>query len=113
MTDIKNLEPAINRNVDEAIQTLREIIDKRMTSDEKKQLIGDREKKVDDERLKQAQANLPDIGKVDTAEDKEKVAKNLKAQAKAQRDASMTPQQKAVAAAKKKADAAERFYNQS
>ena len=92
MTDILNLETIINRNLSEAIAIVRQVIDKRMTSDEKKRFITGREKKIDEERLKKAEEALgkPEVKTLETAEEYEKAAKALMKKAKELK----TPEQK-------------------
>lgn len=93
MSDIRDLEGIINRNTNEAIAILRQIIKERMTADEKKALITKREKKIDEERLKKAGEALgkPEVKLPKTAEEYEEVAKALMKRAKELK----TPEQKA------------------
>ena len=95
MTDIFNLETMINRNLEEAIATLREIIDKRMTADEKKRLITGREKKIDEERLKKAEEALgkPEI-KLETPEELERTAEALRKEAERRKTAEQKAEEK-------------------
>ena len=84
MSDIRELEPIINRNIDEAIAIARQVINERMTADEKKRFITEREKKIDEERLKKAEKALgkPEVKPPETAEEYEKAAKALMKKAK-------------------------------
>jgi len=86
MTDIRDLEPIINRNIDEAIAIVREIIDKRMTTDEKRELIRRREKKIAEETVEKATKAIeniaPEVKAPETPEEFEEAAKALKKRAK-------------------------------
>lgn len=86
LTDIRDLEKVINRNIDESVAILREIIDKRATADEKREIVGRREKKIDEERIKKVEEVISKIEgeaeKLETAEDYERVAKTLRERAK-------------------------------
>jgi ParB/RepB/Spo0J family partition protein len=97
MSDIRDLEGVINRNPDEAVAILREIINKRMTVDEKQRLVTDRAKKVDEARLKAVEQALPkietEVSKLETPEELEAAAKALRKEAKKRRV--LTPEQKA------------------
>lgn len=106
MSDVRELEPIINRNPDEAIAIARQIIKERLNAEEKRRLIEKREKVVDEERLEKVEKALPEI-KVKppkTAEDFEEAAKALKKKAKEL----MTPEQKAREKRKKQITAAKK-----
>ena len=94
MTDVRELEPVINRNIDEAIATLREIIDKRMTYDEKSEMMTRRKRKISEETIKKAEEVIeevaPELKKPETAEEFEEAAKALRREAKRRK----TPEQK-------------------
>jgi ParB family chromosome partitioning protein len=86
MADIQDLESVFTRSKDEANGILRQIIDKRMTADEKRELIGVRQKKVDESVIQKAEEALDIIEptiptKLETSEDFEKAAKVLKKKA--------------------------------
>ena len=94
MTDVRELEPVINRSINGAIATLREIIDKRMTYDEKSEMMTRRKKKISEETIKKAEEVIeevaPELKKPETAEEFEEVAKALMEEAKKRK----TPEQK-------------------
>ena len=94
MTDVRELEPVINRNINEAIVTLREIIDKRMTYDEKSEMMTRRKKKISEETIKKAEEVIEEVAselkKPETAEEFEEAAKALMEEAKKRK----TPEQK-------------------
>jgi ParB/RepB/Spo0J family partition protein len=99
MSDIRDLEAVINRNTDEAIAILKEIINKRLTTNEKRKLITDRTRKIDEERLKAAEQALPkfetEITKLETPEELERTAEVLRREAKRKREETLTPKEKA------------------
>ena len=99
MTDVRDLETVINRNIDEAIVITKEIIDRRMTLDEKRELIRRRQKKVNEETIQKAEevisAVAPTIKKPETPEELEQVAQALKNEAVRLRLEGLTPEDKA------------------
>ena len=86
MSDIRELEPDINRNIETAIEMARQIIKQRMTVDEKKAFIGRRRKKIEEETVKKAQDAIekvaPELKEPESAEELEKAAEALKKEAK-------------------------------
>jgi len=101
MSDVRDLEAVINRNVDEAIAITKEIVDKRMTPDEKRETIGRWEKRIDEETIKATQealkktAPIPEEVKLETPEELERVAIALRREAKKKREEALTPKEKA------------------
>jgi ParB family chromosome partitioning protein len=112
MSDIRDLEGVINRNVDEAIAILRDITDKRLTAAEKQKLITDRSRKIDEARIKAVEEALPKIEpkvfKLETPEELEEVAITLRREAKKKREEILTPKEKARLDAEKKLKEEER-----
>jgi ParB family chromosome partitioning protein len=98
MSDIRDLEGVINRNVDEAIAILRDITDKRLTAAEKQKLITDRSRKIDEARIKAVEEALPiiepKVSKLETPEELEEVAVTLRREAKKKREEALTPEEK-------------------
>ena len=100
MSDIRDLETVVNRNVNEAIVITREIIDKRMTPDEKRETIGRWEKRIDEETVKATQKALekvvaiPEEVKLETPEELERAATTLLKEAKKKREEALTPKEK-------------------
>jgi len=94
MSDIRELEDVINRNINEAIAILKEVIKKRMTTDEKKELISRRKKKIAEETVKKAEEIIeevaPELKKPETPEEFKEAAKALMEEAKKRK----TPEQK-------------------
>ena len=86
MSDIRELEPEINRNIETAIEMARQIIKERMTVDEKKAFLGRRRKKIDEETVEKAEEAIeevaPELRKPETPEEFEEAAKALKKRAK-------------------------------
>lgn len=99
MSDIRDLEAVINRNTDEAIAILKEVIDKRMTTNEKRKLITDQTRRIDEELLKAAEQALPkfetEITKLETPEELERTAEVLRREAKRKREETQTSKEKA------------------
>ena len=101
MTDVRDLEAVINRNVDEAIAITKELIDKRMTPAEKRETIGRWEKRIDEETIKATQealkktAPIPEEVKLETPDDLEKAAEAFKHEAKRKRESKLTLEEKA------------------
>ena len=93
MSDIRELEDVINRNIDEATTILREVIKKRMTTDEKRELISRRRKKISEETVEKAEEAIeevaPELKKPETPEEFEEAAKALMEEAKRRK----TPEQ--------------------
>lgn len=111
MTDIRELEPVINRNLDEAIEILRQVIKERMTADEKKELIRRREKKIDEETVAKATEIIekiaPELKRPETPEEFLEAAKVFRKEAERRK----TPEQRAAEEAEKeriKGEAAEK-----
>ncbi|GEM_PF-3033189 len=55
MSDIRNLEGIINRNLDEAIEILGKSLNERLIQAEKKKFIGRRVAAIDEHRVKAAE----------------------------------------------------------
>lgn len=105
MSDIYSLESEILRSPDEAVEILRQIIENRMTADEKRELIGRRRKKIDEETVAKAteviEKIVPEIKPPETPEELEEAAKALRKEAERRK----TPEQKKREAHQKKVDA--------
>ena len=105
MTDVRELEPVINRNLDEAVEILRQVIKERMTADEKKELIRRREKKIEEETIQKAEEAIrevvPELKKPETPEEFVEAAEALREEAERRK----TPEQKEREAHQKKVDA--------
>ena len=111
MTDVRELEPVINRNLHEAVEILRQVIKERMTSDEKKELISRREKKIDKDTLLKAEEAIekiaPELKRPETPEEFLEAAKVFRKEAERRK----TPEQRAAEEAEKehiKGEAAEK-----
>ena len=93
LTDIRSLETEILRNVDEAVEILRQIIDKRMTVDEKREIITRRRKKINEETITEAtkaiEKIVPEPKPLETSKELEKAAEVLIKEAKRRK----TPEQ--------------------
>jgi len=94
MSDIRELEREINRNINVATTILREVIKKRMTTDEKTELLSRRRKKISEETVEKAEEAIeevaPELKKPETPEELEEAAKALKREAERRK----TPEQK-------------------
>nr|MDO8100247.1 ParB/RepB/Spo0J family partition protein [Candidatus Njordarchaeota archaeon] len=112
MSDIRDLEGVVNRNTDEAVAILREIIDKRVTTNEKQRVIADRTRKIDEARLKAVEQALPkiepEISKLETPDELERAAITLRKEAKKRREETLSPEEKARIEAEKKRKEEER-----
>ena len=106
MSDIRDLEPVINRNLDQAIAIASEIIAGRLNQAEKRRLITGRVAVLDEARVKAAKEALPEVvAKLETPEDYEKAAQALQEEAKRRAEEAMTPEEKAALEAERKAKA--------
>lgn len=101
VSHIRELESVIGRNINDATDWLRTILDRKLQTDEVRKLVKDQEavavkEALETERLKKAQVELPEIPvALETPDDLERVAKTLMRQAKRKRDESLTPEEKA------------------
>jgi len=101
LSDIYSLETEIMRNVDDAVAILRQIIEKRMTADEKKAFIGKYKKKINHVTVEKALKKVSsEVKEPESAEELEKAAQALKREAKKKRESQLSKEQKA----KRKAD---------
>jgi len=98
--NIKQLEPLINRSMEEATAIAREIILRGLERKEIGEVVERRLKPVEEARIKAAEEALPKIApseatKLETPEDMEKAAKVLKKAAKKRREEALSPEEKA------------------
>lgn len=100
------LENVIGRNMDEAQAMACEIINRNLSVADARKIVSDRDKEADDQRLQAAKRALPEvIAGLETPEDYKKAAKALQEEAKRRAEEAMTPEEKAVQEAEKKARA--------
>ena len=100
ISHIAALESTIGRNPKEAEALINEILERRLTVAETKNIISDREAKIQNLRIEAAKKALPrilpEIAKLKTPKDYEKAATALKKAAKKKRRETMTPEEKAA-----------------
>jgi len=106
------LENVIGRSVKEANAIIAEIINRKLTLKETKEIISVQKEKVEEMRMKAAEKVLdkvtPEPVKLKTAEDLEKASKTLKKMARKKREKTLTPEEKAAIEAEKKRKLEER-----
>jgi len=98
MSHIVALESVIDRNIKEAVLTINEILERKLTVAETRKIIDRRtqelEARVDEMRIKAAEkvlpAIVPNVPKLETPEDFEVAAEVLKEKAKEMREGSIT-----------------------
>jgi ParB/RepB/Spo0J family partition protein len=105
--NIKQLEPIINRNIEDAIAIAREIMLRGLERKEIGEIVERRLKPVEEARIKAAEEALPEIApsevtKLETPEDMEKAAKVLKKVAKKKREEALTSEEKVRIEAEKR-----------
>jgi len=101
MSHIVALESVIGRNIKEAVLTVNEILERKLTVAETRKITEKRERelkvRVDEMRVKAAEKVLPAIApkvpKLETPEEFEKAAEVLKEKAKEMREGAITPEE--------------------
>jgi len=101
MSHMKALESVINRNIKEAVLTVNQILERKLTASETRKITKKRElelkARVDEMRIKAAEKVLPAIApkvpKLETPEEFEKAAEALKEKAKEMREGAITPEE--------------------
>ena len=100
MSHVKALESVIGRNIKEAVLTINEILERRLTVSETRKITQKRERelkaRVDEARIKAAEKVLPAIApkvpRLETPEEFEKAAEVLKEKAKKMRKGALKPE---------------------
>lgn len=101
VSHIQELERVIARNIDDAVAWVRTVLERKLKSDDVRKLVQDQEavalrEALEKERLRKAQAELPEIPVVlESPDDLERAAKALMRQARRKRDESLTTEEKA------------------
>lgn len=101
VSHIQELERVIARNIDDAVAWVRTVLERKLKSDDVRKLVQDQEavalrEALEKERLRKAQAELPEIPVVlESPDDLERAAKALMRQARRKRDESLTAEEKA------------------
>jgi len=112
ISHVQTLEPLIGANIEEAAQVAREIILRKLSDKETRDILKPRTEAIDKARIEAAQAAIgvaTPIGlKLETPEDMERAAEALRREAKRQREQAMTPEQIAALEAEKRQKAQER-----
>lgn len=102
LSDIFHLETEFLRNVEEATTILRQIIEKRMTADEKRSFIGKYQEKINHSTVEKALEKVePEAKAPETPEELERASQVLKREAKKRREKALTPEEKARMEAEK------------
>ncbi len=101
MSHMIALENVINRNIKEAVLTVNQILERKLTVSETRKIAKKRawelKARVDEMRIKAAEKSLPAIApkvpKLETPEEFEKAAEALKEKAKEMREGAITPEE--------------------
>jgi len=101
MSHIVALESAIDRNIKEAVLTINEILNRKLTVAETRRIVEKRARelkaRVDEMRIKAAEKVLPAIApkvpKLETPEEFERAAEALKEKAEEMREGAITPEE--------------------
>lgn len=114
ISHVQTLEPLIGANIEEGLQVAREIILRKLTDKDTRELLKPRTEAIDKARIEAAQAAIgvatPIDLKLETPEDFERAAEALRREAKRQREEAMTPEQIAALEAEKRQKAQEREH---
>jgi len=100
MSDVEDLETMISRDPEQAIAIAKQIIEERLTTEERRKLIGKRVTVIDEARLEAVEKALPEIApevaKLETPEDLERAAEALRREARRRLEESMTAEERAA-----------------
>lgn len=114
VSHIQQLEPIINANAEEATRLAREILERKLTTDETRKVMQPRLEEIEKARVQAAQQALeiaPEkLGvatpiSLETPQDLQRAAKALQEEAKRRAEEAMTPEEKAALEAERKARA--------
>ncbi len=112
VSHIQQLEPIINANTEEATRLAREILERKLTTDETRKVMQPRLEEIEKARVQAAQQVLKTAPEklgvatpisLETPEDLQRAAKALQEEAKKRAEEAMTPEEKATLEAEKKA----------
>lgn len=113
ISTIREMEPVIGANVDDAVATAREVVARKLTSRETRELLKPKIEEIEQARVEAArqalEAEAEKIGAaapiLETPEDYEKAADALKKEARRRAEEAMTPEEKATLEAERRARA--------